>query len=445
MTYTGARTEEVLAGGTAPARSSPFEWYRAADARVRRVFWTCTTAWGLDAMDGLVYQYLIPVLVVGLGMTLEQAGAIASANYFATAIGGWLGGWLCDRFGRARILQVTILWFSVFSFLSGFAQNYQQLFLVRILQGLGFGAEWAVGAVLLAEMVAPQHRGKAVGSMQSAVTIGSALAALLAGPFVAMLPEAWGWRMVFWVGLLPALLVFFVRRSDDDSQVYLEAKRRLREQGRRTHPLGIFSPKLIRVTALAALLAVGAQGAGYAISNFLTTFLQQERGLSVSVAGLYVLANSFGGFLGCLVNAYWSDRLGRRMIFRLYGFGFLITVSFYILAPLGSSVWTLMPAGLVYGFFQFGIYASFGPFFSELFPTELRGTGQAFAYNLGRAMTGLFIMGVTFTAALLGTRISMGMLIMASAAMGCAILATFLLPETAGRDLTRAGREPGVN
>jgi MFS family permease len=404
---------------------------------VKRVFWTCSTAWGLDAMDGLVYQYMIPVLVVALGMTLEQAGTIASANYFATAIGGWLGGWLCDRFGRARLLQLTILWFSVFSFLSGFANSYEQMFVIRILQGLGFGAEWAVGAVLLGEMVAPGHRGKAVGAMQSAAPLGSVLAALLAGPFVALLPPEWGWRVVFWIGLLPALLVFFVRRGDDDSEIYLESRRRMLAEKRSVSPLAIFSPRLLKITALAALLAIGAQGAGYAISNFLTTFLQQERGLSLSVAGFFVVANSIGGFLGCQVNAWYSDRLGRRMIFRLFGVGFLISVSFYLLAPLGNSAWTLMPAGLVYGFFQFGIYASFGPYFTELFPTELRGTGQAFAYNVGRAMTGLFIMGVTFTASAMSTRISMGMLVMATIAMSCAIIATFLLPETAGRDLSK--------
>jgi MFS family permease len=416
---------------------SPFAWYHAANARVKRVFWTCSTAWGLDAMDGLVYQYMIPVLVVALGMTLEQAGTIASANYFATAIGGWLGGWLCDRFGRARLLQLTILWFSVFSFLSGFANSYEQMFVIRILQGLGFGAEWAVGAVLLGEMVAPGHRGKAVGAMQSAAPLGSVLAALLAGPFVALLPPEWGWRVVFWIGLLPALLVFFVRRGDDDSEIYLESRRRMLAEKRSVSPLAIFSPRLLKITALAALLAIGAQGAGYAISNFLTTFLQQERGLSLSVAGFFVVANSIGGFLGCQVNAWFSDRLGRRMIFRLFWVGFLISVSFYLLAPLGNSAWTLMPAGLVYGFFQFGIYASYGPYFTELFPTELRGTGQAFAYNVGRAMTGLFIMGVTFTASAMSTRISMGMLVMATIAMSCAIIATFLLPETAGRDLSK--------
>jgi MFS family permease len=413
--------------------ASPFQWYREASTRVRRVFWTCSVAWGLDAMDALVYQYLIPVLVAVFGMTLAQAGAIASANYFASAIGGWLGGWLCDRYGRARILQLTILWFSVFSFLSGFANTYEQLFAIRVLQGLGFGAEWAVGAVLLGELIAPRHRGKAVGTVQSAAPLGSGLAALLAGPVVAVLPPEWGWRAVFWIGLLPALLVFFVRRSDDDSEVYLAARARLRAEGRAVHPLAIFSPRVLRITACASLLAIGAQGAGFAVSNYLTTFLHNERGLTLAVAGLFVLANSAGGFLGAQVNAWFSDRLGRRAMFRLFGLGFIASASFYLLAPLGNSAWTLLPAGLVYGFFQFGIYASFGPYFTELFPTEIRGTGQSFAYNLGRAMSGVFIFGVAQVAAV--SSVSIGMLVTAVTAIGCAILATFLLPETAGRDL----------
>jgi MFS family permease len=306
---------------------------------------------------------------------------------------------------------------------------------IRVLQGLGFGAEWAVGAVLLGEMVARAHRGKAVGAMQSAAPIGSGLAALLAGPVVAMLPPEWAWRGVFWIGLLPALLVFFVRRADDDSEIYLEARRRLRAAGRAVHPLAIFAPRMLRVTLLAALLAIGAQGAGYAVSNHLTTFLHDERGLSLSVAGIYVLMNSAGGFIGVQVNAWFSDRLGRRRMFRLFGAGFILSASFYLLAPLGSSAWTLLPAGLVYGFFQFGIYASFGPYFTELFPTEMRGSGQAFAYNLGRAMSFVFIMGTLWIARETAAPLSVGMLVTAVASIGLAITATFLLPETAGRDL----------
>jgi MFS family permease len=405
-------------------------WYRQSTPKVRRVFWTCAGAWGLDSMDGFVYQYMIPAIVAGLGITLAQAGTIASFNYFAAAIGGWTGGWLADRYGRARVLQVTILWFSIFSFLSGFAQTYEQLLILRTLQGFGFGAEWAVGAVLLGELVTPAHRGKALGAVQSAAGPGSALAALLAGPVAA----AVGWRVSFFIGVLPALLVFFVRREDDDADIYKRARARALQQGRTFLPGAIFRPELRRRTAAACLLALGAQGAGFAVSNYLTTFLSQERGLSLSVAGVYVLFNSLGGFFGFLTNAYLGDRLGRRQAFRYFAVGFIIALNIYIFAPLGSSATTLLPMGFVYGFFQFGIYASFGPYFTELFPTEVRATGQAFSYNFGRAASALFIYGVAMVAVY--APISTGMVIMASLAQLCALGATFLLPETAGNALT---------
>ncbi len=418
--------------------ASPFAWYHDATARVKRVFWTCSAAWALDSMDALVYSFMIPTLMVAFGMTLLEAQTINTANFVSAAIGGWVGGLLCDRFGRARLLQVTILWFSIFSFLSGFAQNYEQLMFYRVLQGLGFGAEWAVGAVLLGEIIAPAHRGKAVGTVQSAAPIGTGMAALLAGPLVAVLPAEYGWRVVFWIGILPALLVFFVRRGDDDSEVYLETRRRLKAEKRKVHALAIFSPKVLRITLLTALLAIGIQGAAYSVSNYLSVFLQNERGLTAKVAGIFILINSAGGFFGAQTNAWFSDRYGRRRMFRMFGAGFVVTASFYLLAPLGNSAWTLLPAGLIYGFFQFGLYASFGPYFTELFPTEIRGSGQSFAYNLGRAMSGLvFTLPVALIARHYGVNISVGMLVMALSGIVLAVIATFMLPETAGRDLRK--------
>ena len=182
-----------------------FDWYRDSDRKTRRIFWACSAGWAMDMADGVVFSYLIPVLVSVLGITLAQAGFISSVNYFAAAIGGWIGGWLCDRFGRARILQLTIGWFSVFSFVSGFVQNYDQMLVVRTLQGLGFGAEWAVGAVLLGEVIKPADRGKALGTVHSGAAIGSALAALLAGPVAAAFSPDLGWRVVFWSGIAPAV------------------------------------------------------------------------------------------------------------------------------------------------------------------------------------------------------------------------------------------------
>jgi len=425
--------------------ASPFDWYRQADARVRRVFWTCSVAWALDSMDALVYGFMIPTLMMAFGMTLLEAQTINTANFVSAALGGWIGGLLCDRFGRARLLQFTILWFSLFSFLSGFAHTYDQLMILRTLQGLGFGAEWAVGAVLLGEIIAPRHRGRAVGTVQSAAPIGTGMAALLAGPLVAALPAEYGWRVVFWVGILPALLVFFVRRGDDDSDVYLETRKRLATEKRKVHVLAIFAPKVLRITLLTALLAIGIQGAAYSVSNYLSVFLQNERGLSAGVAGIYILINSTGGFFGAQVNAYWSDRVGRRRMFGFFGVGFVALASFYLLAPLGNSAWTLLPAGMVYGFFQFGLYASFGPYFTELFPTEIRGSGQSFAYNLGRAMSGLvFTIPVALIAQHYMVKISVGMLVMALSGIALAIVAILMLPETAGRDLHEPLRSEGA-
>ena len=414
-------------------------WYREADKKTRRIFWTCSAGWAMDMADSVVYSYLIPLLMTALGMTLVQAGFISSANFFAAALGGWIGGWLCDRFGRARILQLTILWFSICSFISGFAQNYEQLLIIRVVQGLGFGAEWAVGAVLLGEMIAPKHRGKALGVVHSGAAIGSGLAALLAGPVVMMFPPEYGWRVVFWVGLLPAILVFFLRRNDDDSDLFIAARALAVKERRTVSPWTIFRPRYLKITLLAALLAVGAQGSGFAVSNYLTTFLTAERGLTASVAGLFVLVNSVGGFFGFLVNAYLGDRFGRATIFRLFGLGFVVTSAFYLYAPLGNSVFTLMPAGLIYGFFQFGIYASFGPYFTELFPTDIRANGQAFAYNFGRASSGIFIQGVALLSTVMA--LSTGMMLMGFVGVVCTVVATLLLPETAGRDLAELDQQ----
>jgi MFS family permease len=413
--------------------NSMFGWYREADRKTRRVFWTCSAGWALDSADAMLYQYLIPLLTVGLGITLIEAGTIASANFFAAAIGGWLGGWLCDRFGRARILQITILWFSFFTFASGFAQNYEQMLVLRILQGIGFGAEWAVGAVLLGEIVRPKDRGKALGTVHSGAAVGSGIAALIAGPLAASMDPDIGWRVAFILGILPAGLIFFIRKGSDDSDLFKAARAKAKAEGTQTSMVAIFQPRILRITVLASLLAVGAQGAGYAVASYLTTFLGQERGLGTSVAGYLVLVNSAGGFFGFLTNAWVSDRIGRRNAFRLFGAGFVVTASLYLFGPWGSSIPILAALGFIYGFHQFGLYASFGPYFTELFPTELRGTGQAFAYNFGRACSALFVMLVPLVA--LTFPLSASMAMVAICGIACAMIATLMLPETAGRAL----------
>ena len=173
-----------------------------------------------DAFDYMIYTMLIPTLIVVWGMTRVQAGFIATGSLITSAIGGWAAGVLSDKYGRVRMLQVTVLWFSIFTFLSGFTNSYEQLLITRALQGLGFGGEWSVGSVLVAEMIQARHRGKAVGLVQSAWAVGWGLAAIAFWAVYALVAPELAWRILFWIGVLPALLILYIRRNLKDPEIY---------------------------------------------------------------------------------------------------------------------------------------------------------------------------------------------------------------------------------
>src|SRR5689334_20185889 len=202
-------------------------WVADLGSRERRAFGACVGGWALDAMDVQMYSFAIPALIATWGITRAQAGVLGTAALLASAVGGWLAGWFADRFGRVLTLQIAILWFAVFTFLSGLAQNYEQLFAARALLGFGFGGEWAAGAVLLGEVIRAEHRGKALGFMQAGWAVGWGAAALLYAFFFSVFPSNVAWRALFIVGLAPALLVFYVRRYVEEPAVYLESKARI--------------------------------------------------------------------------------------------------------------------------------------------------------------------------------------------------------------------------
>src|SRR5262245_47455311 len=156
----------------ATSQSGSFAWIADLASRERRAFGACVGGWALDAMDVQMYSLVVPALIATWGLTGRQTGNLQTAALLVSAVGGWLAGFIADRVGRVRTLQIAILWFAVFTFLSGLAQNYQQLMAARALLGLGFGGEWAAGAVLLGESIRAQHRGKALGTMQAGWAVG---------------------------------------------------------------------------------------------------------------------------------------------------------------------------------------------------------------------------------------------------------------------------------
>jgi MFS family permease len=205
-------------------------------------------------MDVQLYSFVIPALISIWGITRGQAGTLATAALLVSALGGWVAGWLADRIGRVRTLQMAILWFAAFTFLSGLAQNFEQLFAARALMGLGFGGEWAAGAVLLGEVVRPEHRGKALGMMQAGWAVGWGAAALLYAFFFSVLAPEYAWRALFLVGIAPALLVFFVRRYVQEPAVYLKTRSQLAASGEQPSAWEIFQPPLLRITVLGGLM-----------------------------------------------------------------------------------------------------------------------------------------------------------------------------------------------
>ncbi|MBV9746735.1 MAG: MFS transporter [Acidobacteriia bacterium] len=418
---------------SAPPRPRPLQWLRDLGRRERRACAACLGGWALDAMDVQLYSFVIPAIMASWGISRGRAGELATAALLVSALGGWLAGWFADRFGRVLTLQIAILWFAGFTFLSGLAQNFEQLFAARALMGLGFGGEWAAGAVLLGEVIRPEHRGKALGLMQAGWAVGWGAAALLYALFFSILPAATAWRVLFFVGVAPALLVFWVRRYVEEAPVYVESRSEIDAFSSRPSFLEIFRPPLLRVTLLGGLMGTGAQGGYYAVTTWLPTFLRTERRLSILDSAGYLAVLIAGSFCGYLAGGWLADRIGRRFTFLVFAIGAGLVVVIYTLVSFGNGA--MLVLGFPLGFFASGVFSAMGPFFTEHFPTRVRGAGQGFAYNVGRASGALFpaLVGVLSARMPLGEAIGL----FAGLAYVTMALAAFLLPETRGRALRR--------
>src|ERR1700675_4705614 len=208
-----------------------FAWFKELSRQEKKAMVAAYGGWSMDAFDFMMYTFLISTLIAAWNISGFQAGLLVTSALLLSAVGGWGAGVLAGKWGRVRVLQITIVWFALFTFLSGFTNSCEQLLITRSLQGLGFGGEWAVGSVMIGEIIRAKHRGKAVGTVQSGWAIGWGAAAGRDTLFFAVLPEGLAGRTVFWVGLLPALLIFFVRRYVQDLAVFHAARERKKERG----------------------------------------------------------------------------------------------------------------------------------------------------------------------------------------------------------------------
>ena len=407
-----------------------FGWLRQLTKAERRTFIGCKVGYALDAMDTQFLSFVIPTLIATWGLSKGDAGLIGTVTLLTSSLGGWLAGILSDRIGRVKTLQLTILWFALFTVLSGFAQTFNQLLVLRGLMGFGMGGEWTAGAILMGEVIRAKDRGKAVGMVQAGWALGWGVSALLYALMFSLLPAELAWRSLFLLGILPAIFVIYIRRFVEEPDVFLAEQRR-GEHAEQASFAEIFSPRMLSTTLRAVLLTTGAQGGYYAITTWLPTFLKTERHLTVLGTGGYLAMVIAGSYVGYIVSAYLTDRLGRKRNFILFAAGSLAIALAYTRLPVTDNVMLLL--GFPLGFLVSGVFSGMGAFLTELFPTRMRGSGQGFCYSMGRAIGSLF----PFAIGAVGQTLPLGHAIglFAAGAYGIMVLAALTLPETRGKRL----------
>jgi len=414
-----------------PEDTSLTGFYADMTVPEKRTFWACATGWALDGMDFMIYPLVIGTIIKLWNVDAGLAGFAGTVTLLASAVGGWLAGFIADRIGRVRTLQFTILWFSIFSLVCAFVQDFNQLLIARAILGLGFGGEWAAGAVLMGETIRAQYRGRAVGSVQAGWAVGWGLAVLAQAVLFSAVPPEQAWRWMFAIGALPALLVLYLRRRVEEPAISARTIA-ARTAGAASPSLWeIFQGPHLRTTILASLVGTGCQGGYYAITFWVPRFLTTERHLSIVSSTGYLAALIVGSFAGYLIGAWLADKIGRRRLFLTFSIGAIAVILVYTQVPLSNGILWLL--GFPLGFFASGYFSGMGAFLTELYPTRLRGSGQGFCYNFGRGIGALFPFLVGYLSQSLG--LADAIAIFAVLAYCLFFLAAYALPETRGKVL----------
>ncbi|MFC5803904.1 MFS transporter [Streptomyces formicae] len=414
--------------GERPDDTGAFAFLRALGPRGRRAFGGAFGGYALDSYDFFTLPLSMVAIAAYFSLDSGQTGLLTTVTLVVSAVGGALAGILADRIGRVRALMITVITYAVFTVACGFAPNYETLLVFRALQGLGFGGEWAVGAILVAEYATARHRGRTLGAVQSAWAAGWALAVVVYTLVFQFLDADTAWRVMFWTGALPALLVVYIRRNVTDAP---EAAERRRASSERGSFAAIFQSDLRRTTLFAVLLSTGVQGGYYTLATWVPTYLKSERGLTVVGTGAYLTFLISGAFIGYLTGGWLTDVLGRKKNIALFAVLSAACILAYTNIPSGANG-LLLVLGFPLGFCMSAIFSGFGSFLAELYPTAVRGTGQGFTYNTGRAVGAFFPTLVGFLAGSWGVG---GALVFGAVGYGLAVVALLGLPETRGREL----------
>jgi MFS transporter, SHS family, lactate transporter len=415
----------------AEAAGTPIPWWKEPTKDQWLTWVAAWLGWTLDAFDFTIFLLIMVPISQDFNVPLTEVTAVFTLTLWMRLVGATASGWLADRIGRKTPLMISIGWYSVCNFIAAFSPAFWFLFLFRALLGIGMGAEWPVGAALAMENWPIRSRGLMGSVLQASWGLGAVLSSAAYG----LLYNSIGWRGLLAIGVLPALLIIYVRIFVNEPPVWLENRRLQRTQNRevRMPLLKIFKRNMLGNTLTACWMMASAFVVGYSIGGLFPSYLQRDLHLSPGLVALPILLQSLAFFLSGSLWGWFADRIGRRWAIMLTC---ALTIPVAPLYLMTTDYTMIVIFFALQGFFGAGgMHTQYPHYLAERFPTEVRATASGFVYHQGAIWGGLVGPGLTYLAINVHLGFAIPMLIATTVACVSLLLAMAISPETRGKEL----------
>ena len=382
--------------------------------------------YAMDGFDLLILGFMLSAISKDLNLTPGQAGSLVTWTLIGAVFGGIVFGMLSDRYGRIRVLTWTIVLFAVFTGLCAFAQGYWDLLIYRTIAGIGLGGEFGIGMALAAEAWPARHRAR----VSSYVALGWQLGVLGAAMLTPLLLPSIGWRGMFLVGVIPAVVAWVIRNKLHEPEVFVNRSKKEQPSAMQCLKL-LMKDKATRKISLGVIVLTSVQNFGYyGIMIWMPSFLSKQMGFSLTKSSVWTAVTIVGMSLGIWVFGQLADRIGRKPTFLIFQVGSVISVLAYSqLTDATAMLWV----GAIMGLCVNGMMGGYGAVISEAYPTEARATAQNVLFNIGRAVGGLGPVVIGALAMAYSFQVAIALL---AAIYVLDMLATvFLIPELKGKEL----------
>ncbi len=383
--------------------------------------------YAMDGFDLLILGFMLPAISADLQLTPGQAGSLVTWTLIGAVFGGLFFGMLSDRYGRIRVLTWTIVLFAVFTGLCAFAQGYWDLLAYRTIAGIGLGGEFGIGMALAAEAWPARHRAR----VSSYVALGWQMGVLGAALLTPLLLPVIGWRGMFLVGVIPAIVAWVIRNRLHEPEVFVRRQKAQRPPLMQSLKLLAKDRATTRVS-LGVIVLTSVQNFGYyGIMIWMPSFLSRQLGFSLTKSSMWTAMTVIGMMAGIWVFGQLADRIGRKPSFLIFQLGAVVMVVLYSqLSDPTAMLW----AGALMGLFVNGMMGGYGAVMSEAYPTEARATAQNVLFNIGRAVGGLG--PVVIGALAMGYSFQVAIALLAAIYVLDMLATAFLIPELKGRELS---------